>query len=283
MTTRSALMLALAGLALSPAMAAAQTVVWSNIQEYPADLLDISSGWSAVRSEPPHFVSYRCAADDFVLTGDTQIRSITFYSFHADNPIVIGGDWYIYTDEGTGLPGTLLESAHSQPIRHDPTGIVHPRYGMIYENELETPGLFLPAGRYFLGVRTYQTILLGVPGKNTNAMLTTLREFGDSRGSWTFDLFADGTLAGPWVPMTTFAPGQSHEWAFVIEGETECYADCDSSTGPGVLDIFDFLCFGNRFSAGDPYACDCDTSTGMGVCDIFDFLCFGNAFGAGCP
>ena len=62
-----------------------------------------------------------------------------------------------------------------------------------------------------------------------------------------------------------------------------CYADCDTSTGIGVLDIFDFLCFGNRFSAGDPYACDCDTSTGPNVCDIFDFLCFGNEFNAGCP
>lgn len=61
-----------------------------------------------------------------------------------------------------------------------------------------------------------------------------------------------------------------------------CYADCDTSTGPRVLDIFDFLCFGNRFAAGDPYACDCDQSTGPGACDIFDFLCFGNAFSAGC-
>ncbi len=62
-----------------------------------------------------------------------------------------------------------------------------------------------------------------------------------------------------------------------------CYADCDQSTGPGILDIFDFLCFGNAFDSGDPYACDCDTSTGPGVCDIFDFLCFGNAISAGCP
>jgi hypothetical protein len=62
-----------------------------------------------------------------------------------------------------------------------------------------------------------------------------------------------------------------------------CYPDCDTGGGPGVLDIFDFLCFGNRFTANDPYACDCDTSTGLGVCDIFDFLCFGNAFNAGCP
>ncbi len=62
-----------------------------------------------------------------------------------------------------------------------------------------------------------------------------------------------------------------------------CYPDCDQSTGPGVLDIFDFLCFGNLFAAGDPYACDCDLTGGPGVCDIFDFLCFGNAFSVGCP
>lgn len=61
-----------------------------------------------------------------------------------------------------------------------------------------------------------------------------------------------------------------------------CYADCDQSTGPGVLDIFDFLCFQNRFNNGDPYACECDQSTGVGVCDIFDFLCFNNRFAQGC-
>jgi len=62
-----------------------------------------------------------------------------------------------------------------------------------------------------------------------------------------------------------------------------CYADCDRSTGSGMLDVFDFLCFQNAFVSQRPYACDCDTTTGNGVCDIFDFLCFQNAFVAGCP
>ena len=61
-----------------------------------------------------------------------------------------------------------------------------------------------------------------------------------------------------------------------------CYADCDQSTGLGVLDIFDFLCFQNSFVNGETYACDCDTSTGP-VCDIFDFRCFQDAFVGGCP
>ena len=32
--------------------------------------------------------------------------------------------------------------------------------------------------------------------------------------------------------------------------EASCYADCDTSTGVGVLDLFDFLCFQNAFVNG---------------------------------
>ena len=70
--------------------------------------------------------------------------------------------------------------------------------------------------------------------------------------------------------------------ALLVSRVQACYADCDQSTGLGTLDIFDFLCFQNRFVAGSGQACDCDTSTGAGVCDIFDFLCFQNAFTKGC-
>jgi glucose/arabinose dehydrogenase len=61
-----------------------------------------------------------------------------------------------------------------------------------------------------------------------------------------------------------------------------CAADCDVSTGVGVLDIFDFLCFQDAFVSAHTYACDCDTSTGPAICDIFDFLCFQDAFVLGC-
>ena len=60
------------------------------------------------------------------------------------------------------------------------------------------------------------------------------------------------------------------------------YPDCDQTTGAGELDIFDFLCFLNKFVAQEPYACDCDTATGQGVCDVFDFMCFQDLF-ASCP
>ena len=85
-------------------------------------------------------------------------------------------------------------------------------------------------------------------------------------------------IAGGFLYLSTF---DGHVYAFAPE--QQCAADCDSSTGFGVLDIFDFLCFQHAFVTADPYACDCDTSTGQGVCDIFDFLCFQDAFVAGCP
>lgn len=100
-------------------------------------------------------------------------------------------------------------------------------------------------------------------------------------GIYAFTAHPDGSFTqnGPIVETGGNQPNRFTVW----NPQRICYPDCDTSTGVGVLDIFDFLCFGNRFHASDPYACDCDTSTGPAVCDIFDFLCFGNAFTAGCP
>ena len=69
----------------------------------------------------------------------------------------------------------------------------------------------------------------------------------------------------------------------VPAGGRACAADLDTTSGPGVLDIFDYMAFQRLFVQRDPAACDCDTSDGPGVCDIFDFICFQTAFVAGCP
>lgn len=56
---------------------------------------------------------------------------------------------------------------------------------------------------------------------------------------------------------------------------TRCAANCD---GNNTLDLFDFLCFVNKFNAGEDYA-DFDGNANY---DLFDFLAFVNAFNAGC-
>jgi hypothetical protein len=64
-------------------------------------------------------------------------------------------------------------------------------------------------------------------------------------------------------------------------GEPTCYPNCDQSTAPPVLNVLDFNCFLNRFSAGDSYA-NCDGSTAEPALNVLDFNCFLNAFSAGC-
>jgi hypothetical protein len=61
-----------------------------------------------------------------------------------------------------------------------------------------------------------------------------------------------------------------------------CYANCDGSTAQPILNVLDFTCFLNRFSAGDSYA-NCDGSTAPPVLNVLDFSCFLNRFAAGCP
>lgn len=66
------------------------------------------------------------------------------------------------------------------------------------------------------------------------------------------------------------------------ECERACYANCDLSTVPPILNVNDFACFLNQFAAGDPYA-NCDNSTIPPVLNVNDFTCFINAFAGGCP
>jgi hypothetical protein len=62
---------------------------------------------------------------------------------------------------------------------------------------------------------------------------------------------------------------------------TVCYANCDGSTAPPILNANDFQCFLNKFAAGDPYA-NCDGSTSSPALNANDFQCFLNAFTVGC-
>jgi hypothetical protein len=61
-----------------------------------------------------------------------------------------------------------------------------------------------------------------------------------------------------------------------------CYANCDGSVSPPVLNVADFTCFLQKFAAGDPYA-NCDQSTTPPVLNVGDFSCFLEAYAAGCP
>jgi hypothetical protein len=77
------------------------------------------------------------------------------------------------------------------------------------------------------------------------------------------------TLFGGWDGQAPL------EDTWELRCDAGCFADCDADQS---LTLFDFLCFQNRFGAGDLRA-DCD---GSGALDLFDFLCFQNLFSRGC-
>jgi hypothetical protein len=67
-------------------------------------------------------------------------------------------------------------------------------------------------------------------------------------------------------------------WRFT----TQCYANCDGSTTPPVLNVADFTCFLQRYAAGDPYA-NCDNSTTPPAFNVADFTCYLQRYAEGCP
>jgi hypothetical protein len=67
-----------------------------------------------------------------------------------------------------------------------------------------------------------------------------------------------------------------------VIGAGACYANCDGSMQPPVLNVADFTCFLQKFAAGDAYA-NCDGSTVPPVLNVADFSCFLQKFAAGCP
>jgi hypothetical protein len=138
------------------------------------------------------------------------------------------------------------------------------------------PALSLPAGHYWIdwqlasnagaGARTVTVCPTGpgeLPGANARALSGTtwvdaLDAFAAYQVEFPFQLLGSGGGPGP------------------------CYANCDGSTTAPVLNVLDFNCFLNQFSAGGAYA-NCDGSTTAPVLNVLDFNCFLNRFSAGCP
>jgi hypothetical protein len=83
--------------------------------------------------------------------------------------------------------------------------------------------------------------------------------------------------------ITTAVPNTALRGVALVPTVTNaCYANCDGSTTPPILNVNDFICFQQRYAAGDSYA-NCDGSTAPPVLNVNDFICFQSKFAAGCP
>ncbi|MFN0133165.1 MAG: hypothetical protein ACKVW3_11660, partial [Phycisphaerales bacterium] len=72
--------------------------------------------------------------------------------------------------------------------------------------------------------------------------------------------------------------GRQEAWLTVLTPELLwCAANCDNSTTAPALNVNDFVCFLNKFAAGDTTA-NCDQSAALPSLNVNDFTCFLNAF-----
>jgi probable HAF family extracellular repeat protein len=79
-----------------------------------------------------------------------------------------------------------------------------------------------------------------------------------------------------------YGPNWGTSRAFVLKPLTQsCYANCDGSSSPPILNVNDFICFQTQYAAGDPSA-NCDHSTTDPVLNVLDFVCFQTAYATGC-
>ncbi len=99
---------------------------------------------------------------------------------------------------------------------------------------------------------------------------------------WTDNALNAGGAGSPPAIAAVALYSAGIDGMFVDDFVVTCAADLDQSTGCGVLDVFDFLEFSNKYAASNPIACNWDLSTGPGHCDMFDFLHFLSDFYAGC-
>jgi hypothetical protein len=180
----------------------------------------------------------------------------------------------------------LTRVANTQLFLFDSTG-----HGIEFEDDIDPFGnggtinqearitsLFVPGpGLYYLAVNGFNQKPRGADtgGHLWNITPLNLERRPDGPGA--------AEAIGDWDTGTTTNSGPyAIDLAGVCFIGRTCYANCDGSTTPPVLNISDFICFQSQFAAGDPRA-NCDGSTAAPILNIADFVCFQQQFAAGCP
>jgi hypothetical protein len=212
--------------------------------------------------------------DNFDAAAGWTITNLEFWGGQATTtPAVTQGFMIRFYADNNGQVGQLISTQDVMTFTQETyfTWIpALPLEGYHYTLTLNTPFAVPAAGRYWMSIVAIQNY------------------GGPNDRQWGWNL-SDSTHP-PYAQQNSSPPGgsydpQTYDVAFVLYGSggtPPCYPNCDQSTAPPVLNVLDFNCFLNRFSAGASYA-NCDHSTVPPVLNVLDFNCFLNSFAAGCP
>jgi hypothetical protein len=228
------------------------------------------------------------AADDFTVPAPGwTISGIRFFQFASgsgqNNPFTAlnvriwsgrPGDAGSTIVAGSSTTNVLASSVYAGCYRAWDTTPLEPSRPVFNVDAAFNPPLVLPAGQYWVDWQLTSTLSSGA-----RTVAVTYPNMGQLPGANARVFFG-----GVWANATDSLQGWRVEFPFQIRGTGPgaCYANCDGSTAAPILNVLDFNCFLNKFSAGDPYA-NCDGSTAAPILNVLDFNCFLNKFSAGCP
>jgi len=132
----------------------------------------------------------------------------------------------------------------------------------------------------FVGNAVATRAVIWLPGLGMQDLNTYLPAMGVNLAGWTLSAALSVSADGQTLVGGGLHNGVIESW--VARLPVVCYANCDGSVLPPVLNVSDFLCFMNRYAAGDPYA-NCDGTTTPPVLNVNDFICFLTRYAQGCP
>ena len=116
-------------------------------------------------------------------------------------------------------------------------------------------------------------------GGNFDLTWSTIDGGGNTSSGGVFAV--SGTIGQPDAGVMTGANLQTVIGGFWASTSVDpCYPNCDNSTVSPILNTNDFICFLNKFAAGNTYA-NCDNSTVAPILNTNDFICFLNKFASG--
>jgi hypothetical protein len=164
-------------------------------------------------------------------------------------------------------------------------------------------GQFVPSnGYYYLGIAEFNNTTgiaaPSLPLDSTGAMIwtepspwngTTNPVGGTGFPEWPPNGPSTTQILAANDPAWSVDPDTFGNYTIALTGACflGCYANCDGSTTPPILNANDFQCFLNAFAGSlqpgmFPGYANCDNSTAAPILNANDFQCFLNAYAAGC-
>jgi hypothetical protein len=181
-------------------------------------------------------------------------------------------------------PGGSLSSTYTDNIGSDAV--------LVRNGPINFSAGAFPGGAISPSFNAWSTV---IPCVNTYTytggdLLITIRHTGSGSSNGNLDWIAGAGCQAIGVSSYTqsdnwYAQGNGGSIAFQLTftaGGAPCYANCDGSTTPPILNVLDFVCFQTAFAQGSSTA-NCDGSTSPPVLNVLDFVCFQTRYAQGCP